>query len=297
MKGDFMRDPLRTGDRSLGSDDLQVLENVLEQESDLPVESRRMFLRKAALLGGGLGAAALVGPAAVRAGGGGGGCNVDVSGLPYGNSKVRNDPTTILKVATTAEVLATIVNTVGFEKVKLEPRAKQAIAAAAREEFVHYKVLLKLGGQAITRNIWIPDAVFSSREAFLNTVEVGDQIFINAYLLATLEFGYQGNGALAAVASEFMGVEGVHRAFARFFNGKLGNDRVFMKFDQRESAPDAPNEGQPGFENILGAVEQLQAAGFGFGAMGAKPGRFYRFGDVKKRVPDPAVNTLVPDWD
>ena len=63
-----------------------------------------------------------------------------------------------------------------------------------------------------------------------------------------------------------MGVEGVHRALARQSLGLLGNDRVFMKEETKETAPGAPNRGQPGFEYILDAVAQLEAAGFGFGS-------------------------------
>ncbi len=274
------------------TDDLQTIENVLE-ETTLPVQTRRDVLKKAAVglaAVGGAGAVGLVAPRQASA---------HPSGpIPFGNDMVRNDPAKILAVATTAEVLATIVNTVGAEKVDLGRRARRNVRAAAREELVHYNVLIKLGGQAITKRIWVPDAVFANRTNLLSTLEVGDQIFINAYLLGTLEFGYRGQGALACIAAEFMGVEGVHRALARQALGKLGNDRVFMKFDQREEAPDAPNRGQPGFEDIMGAVAQLQAAGFGFGAEGAKPGRFYDFETVKQRTPtDPDLNTFIPDPD
>ena len=214
--------------------------------------------------------------------------------------KIRNDPQTILNVAATAEVLATIVNTVGPEKVSLDDVTRRNVRAAAREELVHYQVLTSkaVGAKAITKRIWVPDAVFANATGLLSTLEVGDQIFVNAYLLGTLEFGYRGAGDLAVIAAEFMGVEGVHRALARQSLGKLGNDRVFMKFDDVETAPDAPNEGQPGFEDILGAVKQLQSAGFGFGKEGAKPGRFYEFEEVSKRTPtDPDLNTFEPDAD
>jgi len=200
-------------------------------------------------------------------------------------------------VAATAEVLATIVNTVGFERhLGGDPVTQRNIKAAAREELVHYQVLVASGGKPITKRIWVPDAVFDSRTGLLNALQVGDQIFVNAYLIATLTFGNLGNGALAVTTAEFMGVEAVHRALARQSLGQLGNDRVFCKFDQREEAPGAPNRGQYGFHNILGAVAQLQAAGFGFGAEGAEPGRFYDFEQVSKRTPtDPDLNTFSPD--
>jgi hypothetical protein len=96
----------------------------------------------------------------------------------------------------------------------------------------------------VTKKIWVPDAVFASRTRPLSTLEVGDQIFVNAYLLGTITFGLKGLDIEAAVAAEFMGVEAVHRALARQSLGKLGNDRVFMKLDDKEGAPDAPNWGQ-----------------------------------------------------
>ena len=169
-------------------------------------------------------------------------------------------------MAATAEVLATIVNTGTF------------------------------GAKALTKQIWIPDAVFADRTSFLSTLEVGDQIFCNAYLIGTAAFGFAGLGQQAVVAAEFMGVEAVHRALARQSLGKLGNDRVFIRADNREEAPDAPNPGQLGFNHIGSAVTQLQAAGFGFGAKGAEPGSFYSFEEVRERTPDdPDVNTRFPD--
>jgi len=71
-----------------------------------------------------------------------------------------------------------------------------------------------------------------------------------------------------------MGVEAVHRALARQSLGKLGNDHTFMVYS---------------FDDINEAVAQLQAAGFGFGSRGSKPGRFYDFAEVSQRTPDPAA--------
>ena len=148
------------------------------------------------------------------------------------------------------------------------------IAAAAREELIHYDVLVSagVGGVALTKRIWVPDEVFASPTNLLQTLEVGDQIFVNAYLIGTTAFGNAGQGTLARYTGEFMGVEGVHRALARQSLGKLGNDRVFMVYE---------------FTDILEAVAQLKAAGFGFGEPGSKAGRFYDFDEVRKRTPNP----------
>ncbi len=211
----------------------------------------------------------------------------------------RNSPQTILNVAATAEVLATIVNTVGAEKLTAALGTDETLAnvrAAAREELIHYNVLTSIGGKPLTTKIWVPDKVFATRNGLLNALEAGDQIFINAYLIGTTTFGEMGDGRTARYTAEFMGAEAVHRALARQSLGKLGNDRVFMKFNDRERAPGAPNKGQKGFRDITKAVDQLQAAGFGFGEKGAKPGKFYQFDEVKKRTPMPkGLNQLTLD--
>ncbi|MGE0028286.1 MAG: hypothetical protein AB7O78_02440 [Thermoleophilia bacterium] len=272
------------------SDALDLIgRSIEEQNAGESASTRRQFVAGATATLGGMGLLALPGVAAAHNGKG-----------KWG--QVRNDPQTILNVAATAEVLATIVNTVGFDSGILDgdPVTKRNVGAAAQEEYVHYNVLVSkgVGGRPVTKKIWVPDAVFATREGLLNTLEVGDQIFVNAYLIGTIEFGLRGSGALAATTAEFMGAEAVHRALARQSLGKLGNDRVFMKFSQPEEA-DAVNQGQKGFVRIETAVQQLQAAGFGFGAPGAKPGRFYDFDAIVGKggagVPnDPDINTRVP---
>jgi len=215
--------------------------------------------------------------------------------------KGNNTPENILNIAATAEVLATIVNTVGFERVPLDPVTKRNVAAAAREELIHFQVLTSsgVGGKELTRKIWVPDSVFANATNFLNTLIVGDQIFMNAYLIGTTVFARPGgypNSKLARIAAEFMGVEAVHRALARQSLGLLGNDRAFIKFLQRETAPGNPDVGTgTGFGDITVAVAQLKAAGFGFGEAGSSPGQFYEFDQVSARTPDPTdVNTRTP---
>jgi hypothetical protein len=211
----------------------------------------------------------------------------------------ENTAENIANVAATAEVLATIVNTVGPEKLpNLDAVTKRNIQAAAREELIHYNVLTSaaVGGKAITKKIWVPNEVFSSRENLLTTLVVGDQIFINAYLLGLTVFARGGGlkgSRFARYLAEFMGAEAVHRALALQSLGRLGNDRVFMRFAEREDTPGLPSTGQPGFYKITEAVSQLEAGGFGFGKEGSKAGQFYDFDDVQKRTPNPdGLHTL-----
>jgi hypothetical protein len=267
-----------------------------EQNADKPAATRRQLVAGAGALLGGMGLLGLPGVA-----------SADHRMLSNGRNGIdtvpRQDPQTILNVAITAEVLATIVNTVGsvgstaegdvrVGPVALPRDGNLKISASATHELGHYEVLKALGAKPITKKIWVPDAVFASADGFLSTVEVGDQVFINAYLIATTVFAKAGLDDVARVAAEFMGVEAVHRAFARDLRGQLGNDRMFMKFDDPEEAPGAPNRGRGGFQRIEGAVAQLQAAGIGFGAKGASPGKFYEFDTVHRDTPNvEAVNT------
>lgn len=200
------------------------------------------------------------------------------AGQASAKKMLKNDPQTILNVAATAEVLATIVNTVGAERVVLDSVTKANVEAAAYQELIHYKTLRAVGGRPATKKIWVPDAVFSSSTGLLSTLVIGDQIFINAYLIGTTVFAEAGEGKLARYTGEFMGSEAVHRALALQSLGQLGNDRAFMKYK---------------FTGINAAPRILQSKGFGFGKEGASPGAFYDFDDVKKRTPAPSgVNTL-----
>lgn len=211
-----------------------------------------------------------------------------------------NSVENLTAVAATAEVLATIVNTVGPEKLgnKLDPITARNIRAAAQQEKNHYELLTSsaVGGKAVTKTIFVPDEVFASEANLLTTLVVGDQVFINAYLLATTVFARMGtlNGSqFARYSAEIMAVESVHRALALQSLGKLGNDRVYAKFGQREDVTGLPTTGQGGFYKILDAVAVLESAGFGFGKPGSKPGVAYEYDAVSARTPaDPAVNTI-----
>jgi hypothetical protein len=249
-----------------------------------PASTRRRFVAATGAMFGGMGLLATAGRAEAQA-----------------RYRAPNNPETILAVGSTAEALATIINTVGPEKLALDATTKANVQAAARHELLHYGVWTSndFGGKPVTTRFWIPNAVFASKESFLGTLVVGDTVFVNAYLLATSVLARQGGntgGRLARVASEFMAVESVHRALALQSLGLLGNDRAYAKFAQREELKGLPTSGQPGFYKITDAVTVLEAAGIGFGKEGQGPGAFYEFADVSRRTPDPAgVNTRTPN--
>lgn len=218
------------------------------------------------------------------------------------NTEEPNTPQTILNAAATVEVLATIVNTQGLSEpnVNLTFGQRRNVRAAAFEEKIHYELLTSdaVGGIPATKRIWVPDLVFRSTNDFFTVLAVGDQVFINAYLLATTvfaRFGTTTGSRFARFAAEFMGAEAVHRALALEVLGGTGADRAFMRFSGIEERPGLPTTGEPGFTRIDQAVVQLQKAGFGFGEMGASPGKFYEYDEVSARTPEPGfVNTRAP---
>ena len=269
------------------SESMNYINQIIDDENaDKSAHTRRQMVAGAGAVIGGLGLAGLASGDAFAQGG-------------------KNSPNTvenITTIAATAEVLATIVNTVGYETVPLDDVTKRNIAAAAIEEKIHYEVLTSkaVGAKPATKKIWVPDEVFSSKENFLTTLVVGDQIFINAYLIGVTAFARASKltgSRFARYAAEFMGAEAVHRALALQSLGKLGNDRVFMRFGGREEAPGLPTTGSDGFYDIRQAVTQLESAGFGFGKEGSKAGKFYEYDEVSPRTPDPGfplVNTRQP---
>jgi hypothetical protein len=209
-----------------------------------------------------------------------------MAALPgFAEAQSRGDyaPQKLLNIAATAEVLATVVNTIGHERrgqLGLDPVTARNVQAAAREELIHYNVLVSLGAKPLSRRVSIPDRVFANRENFLNFLVAGDQLFVNAYLIATTAFGRLGQGRLARAGAEFMGAEAVHRALALQSLGRLGNDRAFMRYR---------------FSDIDDIVQAIVSAGVRFGTATPQGTTNYNFVEVRRRTPDdPDVNTRTP---
>ena len=261
-----------------------LYDTIDERNSGLPASTRRTLVKTTAAALGSMGMLGLVADSA------------------FGQIKTAdaNSVANITTVAATAEVLATIVNTLGAERLagQLDAVTLRNIRAAAQQEKNHYELLTSsaVGGKAATLSIHVPDEVFASPIALLKTLAVGDQVFINAYLLANTVFARLGTlkgSQFARYTAEIMAVESVHRALALQSLGMLGNDRVYAKFAQREAVTGLATSDTPGFYRILDAVTMLESAGFGFGKAGSKPGQMYDYATVSARTPsDPQVNTL-----
>ncbi len=265
-----------------------IFETIDRQNRHESAHTRRKLIQGTAA---GLGSMGLLGFAASAA---------DAHRVP--RTARENSVETLTTVAATAEVLATIVNTVGAERLgpRLDAVTLRNIRAAAQQEKNHYELLTSraVGAKAATLMIHVPDAVFASPQALLTTLAVGDQLFVNAYLLACTVFARQGTlsgSRFARISAEICAVESVHRALALQSLGRLGNDRAYARFGQREEAQGLPTTGTPGLYTAPEHVAALESFGFGFGKAGSAPGTMYSYAEVSARTPtDPEVNTLTP---
>ena len=85
-------------------------------------------------------------------------------------TNAENSVENITTVAATAEVLATIVNTVGAEQARPASSTRSPlrnVRAAAQQEKNHYELLTSsaVGGKPATTTIYVPDEVFASPRA------------------------------------------------------------------------------------------------------------------------------------
>src|SRR3954470_22632391 len=113
------------------SEGLDVIQSAIENEPRDTEKTRRQFVSRAAVALGGMGIVGAL-PASAFA--------------SSSSAMAGNDTQTILNVAATAEVLATIVNTVGYrQEIPNDDVTLRNIGAAAQEELRHYDVLVSLG--------------------------------------------------------------------------------------------------------------------------------------------------------
>ena len=230
------------------SEDLERLDSVL---ADAPVaaHTRATLLRRAAL-----GAAAAAPAAGLLA------SSADASARGDSLAKIQ-------AVAATAEALAvTYLTTVleRNERVRAFPKpVVEILRAADTAEHDHLLFLRRAGSRPLTLRFWIPDAAFGrGLRNVAATIEAAETLFVNAYLIHVTAAARAHRPALARYGAEILGVEAEHRALARELQGKLPNNVGFEQFI---------------YTDIDAVVGALQAAGFGFGARGSKPGRFYHF--------------------
>jgi hypothetical protein len=246
---------------------LDLIDNVL-RDTSTPDQTRRWVLQRAAAGTAVAAAAGMMDPVA--------------SAFAKTRKHSGDSIKTVGTVAVTAETFAVTYLTALLSKPPADTPADvaQVIAAADLEEYRHYRFLRKAGFKPLTRDFYLPDALFGpSVKDVAAVIETAEELFVNAYLIGITTFANAGNQTLARYAGEILGVEAEHRALARFVQGKLPNNRAFERFH---------------FHHLDDIVGQLTKAGVGFGKATEKGGSRYRFKGVGTVATGLPVENLNP---
>jgi hypothetical protein len=228
------------------SDDLQVLENVLEDTGTRAVTRRTVL-------------AAAAGTALLGADGG------------VAVAQKRESTRRILSTLATAESFGVTFLTEAVRRAPGTPSAGlvDTLRAANTAEYDHVVVLRELGGRQFTLRFWIPDAAFGGGgPGLFESIETADTVELMGYLTGVTAFARRGDERAARWLAEACGVEAEHRAIARFAQTALGG-RQQISID-RSFEPWS-------IQTVAGMIRALERAGIGFGERGATPGRFYDF--------------------
>jgi hypothetical protein len=239
------------------SDDVQVLENVL---NDTPTDG----LTRRALLGRAAATAAVV--------------SAGAPGLALAQSASTTPQVAqIINTAVTAEALAVTYLTGLIQDASKTGVSKfvDVLKAANAAEYDHYKALMSLGAKPLTTKFWAPDAFFAPGAPF-KVLETAETLFVNAYLIGTTTFAQAGKVDYARYAGEIAGVEAQHLALVRFAQNELPDDRSFQSY---------------AIKDINGIVASLEMAGVGFGKPGKMPGKFYTFAPPPPSAVLPITNS------
>ena len=240
----------------------EILNAVERQHAEEPAATRRRFVQGAAAT---IGAVGLLGLPAVAG-----------AAKKSAAAAKKNDPQTILNVAVTAEILATIVNTVGSEKASAATPSPSATSARRRAR--SWSTTTSCASWAPCRwpsRIWVPDAVFASLRGCSARWRWATRSS-STPTSSPPRLRQRRRGRAGDYAAEFMGVEAVHRALARQSLGKLGNDRVFMKYDEKERLAGCPGPGQPGVQQHPDGGHQPGGRGLRLRSRGQRARRLLR---------------------
>ena len=245
-----------------------MLENAL-RDTPMDPSTRGALLKRASgtlLAAGGLGALLAAcgstgsSSSSSSVAGAGAGSSASSSSSSSGSSIQK-----VIDTAMTAEALAVTYLSAVIKAAPGTPVAKftPVLKAANAAEYDHYKALQSLGAKPITTKFWAPKAFFGPKlSGVFPTLEVAENLFVNAYLIAMTEFAQAGKTDYVRYAAEIAGVEAQHLALARFAAGKLPNDLGFADYS---------------ITSIDGIVAALEKAGVGFGKQGSAPGMFVNF--------------------
>lgn len=189
-------------------------------------KSRAHFLKGAAVAAAGLGIAPSIAKAAV----------LDGKSL----ATMPETPQTILNIAVTAEAAAVTalynlhvavnegrVNTAGIA-IPVNTLV-HIVRGILRQEQDHYAFLTGAGAKPLVTSFTFPPVILSNAIQALRFLETADEIFAAAYLAANREFAQGGLAKLAQYSYQIGATEETHRSLARAAQGKLPNNRSYVR--------------------------------------------------------------------
>jgi hypothetical protein len=153
---------------------------------------------------------------------------------------------TILNLAATAETLAVTHYYLAIQAagaLGLETEDVIYLRAALDSELQHLEFLNANGGKTLTDKFYVPAAVFTNKDVFVQVTDSAELAFTGAYLAATRRFAELGNPRLAATAAQVACVEQTHKALIRDIGNRLIPNNVSLA--------------QPIFYNVSDAVPVL----------------------------------------
>ena len=223
------------------------------RDASTPTRTRRWLLERAAMGAAGVAAASAVIPA-----GGALASSCDDSINEWG------------VFASTTEALTVTITNELVRRTSKHPEVPSSVSvifdAVYAAERDHWLFTSQHWRPSTTR-FWIPDGFFGGAGDALDLTAVGkgvaggEHLFVNTYLIGVTTFAAAGQSKYARYAAELAANESEHRVLGQTLAGASPpNDLGFAEFE---------------FDQVSQIAAAAQSAGFGFGAQGTAPGRFY----------------------
>lgn len=150
-----------------------------------------------------------------------------------GQAMKDDDTTTIINLASTAELFATthyLAAINGAADLKLDAGQVAYLKAGFLAEQDHLELLESLGAKPVVTEFYVPEKLFSDKALFAAVTEVAEHAFVGAYLAATRAFSNAGAPQFAVTATQIAAVEAEHRALARQIGGNLPNNQSYADY-------------------------------------------------------------------
>ena len=150
-----------------------------------------------------------------------------------GQAMKDDDTTTIINLASTAELFATthyLAAINGAADMKLDAKQVEYLKAGFLAEQDHLELLESLGAKPVVTEFFVPEKLFSDKALFAAVSEVAETAFVGAYLAATRAFSNAGAPQFAVTATQIAAVEAEHRALVRQIGGSLPNNISYAQY-------------------------------------------------------------------